>query len=304
MPSNYEKPRGNRDNKPRRPKRDDKPRSNDRPKRNRDDRPRRDAKLRTDRPARDENDVPAPLGDFVIGRHPAIEALKSEQEINKVWLQEGMRADAMKEIMDLAKAKGLVIQSAPKSKLDDLSDNQNHQGVVLSVAAFKYASIDDMFAAAAAKDEAPFFLILDSIEDPHNLGSIMRTADAAGVHGIIIPKRRAVQLTATVAKTSTGAIEHVPVARVTNLSATVEDLKQKGLWVFGTDMNGTDYRKWDAKGPVALIIGNEGKGVSTLLKKSVDEMLTIPMIGHVQSLNASVAASLLIYQAFSTRHPF
>jgi 23S rRNA (guanosine2251-2'-O)-methyltransferase len=304
MPSNYDKPRGNRDNnKPRRPKtdrpnRDEKPRRTD----SRNDRPRRDPKLRTDRPD-NSFDTPAPLGDFIIGRHPAIEALSTDQEINKVWLQEGMRADAMKEIMDLAKEKGLVIQSAPKSKLDDLADNQNHQGVVLSVAAFKYAEIDDMFAAAEAKGEAPFFLILDSIEDPHNLGSIMRTADAAGAHGIIIPKRRAVQLTATVAKTSTGAIEHVPVARVTNLVATVEDLKKRGLWIFGTDMNGTDYRKWDAKGPVALIIGNEGKGVSPLLKKSVDEMLTIPMIGHVQSLNASVAASLLIYQAFSTRNP-
>ena len=174
---------------------------------------------------------------------------------------------------------------------------------MLSIAAYAYATIDDLFAKAAEKDEAPFFLVLDSIEDPHNLGSILRTADAAGVHGIIIPKRRAVQLTSVVAKTSTGAIEHVPVARVTNLVQTVEQLKERGLWVFGTDMDGKDYRRWDAAGPTALIIGNEGKGISPLLKKTVDETLTIPMVGHVQSLNASVAASLLIYQAFNSRNP-
>ncbi|MCM0598251.1 23S rRNA (guanosine(2251)-2'-O)-methyltransferase RlmB [Periweissella fabalis] len=245
----------------------------------------------------------APLGDFVIGRHPAVEALKStEQTINKVWLQDGIHSDAISEVLALAKERGLVVQNAPKSKLDELSDGQNHQGVVLSISAFEYAQLDDLFAKAAEKDEAPFFLILDSIEDPHNLGSIMRTADAAGAHGIIIPKRRAVQLTATVAKTSTGAIEHVPVVRVTNLVNTVKELKERGLWIFGTDMNGTDYRRWDANGPVALIIGNEGRGVAPLLKQNVDEMLTIPMIGHVQSLNASVAASLLIYQGFSSRH--
>lgn len=249
------------------------------------------------------NQTVAPLGDFIIGRHPAVEALKStEQTINKVWLQDGIHSDAISEVLALAKERGLVVQNAPKSKLDELSDGQNHQGVVLSIAAFEYAELDDLFAKAAEKDEAPFFLILDSIEDPHNLGSIMRTADAAGAHGIIIPKRRAVQLTATVAKTSTGAIEHVPVVRVTNLVNTVKELKDRGLWIFGTDMNGTDYRRWDATGPVALIIGNEGRGVAPLLKQNVDEMLTIPMIGHVQSLNASVAASLLIYQGFSSRH--
>ncbi|MBM7544610.1 23S rRNA (guanosine2251-2'-O)-methyltransferase [Weissella beninensis] len=245
-----------------------------------------------------------PLGqqDFIIGRHPVLEALKANQAINKVWLQEGLTGEVLQEVTKLAKKQKLVIQNAPKSKLDELADGQNHQGMVLSVAAFEYAEMTDLFAKAAAKNEEPFFLILDSIEDPHNLGSIMRTADAVGVHGIIIPKRRAVQLTATVAKTSTGAIEHVPVVRVTNLVKTVSELKAKGLWIFGTDMNGNDYRNWDAKGPTALIIGNEGKGIAKLLKQSVDEMLTIPMIGHVQSLNASVAASLLMYQAFSTRN--
>ena len=217
--------------------------------------------------------------DFVIGRHPAVAALKSKQAVNK----------------------GVIVNQVPKAKLDLLADGQNHQGVVLAVAAYEYASLDDLFAKAQAKAEDPFFIILDGIEDPHNLGSIMRTADAAGVHGIIIPKRRAVQLTSTVAKTSTGAIEYVPVCRVTNLVQTVEELKKRGVWVFGTDMHGTDFRKWSAKGPTALVIGNEGKGIAPLLKKNCDEMLTIPMVGHVQSLNASVAASLLIYQGFTSR---
>ncbi|HJF30110.1 23S rRNA (guanosine(2251)-2'-O)-methyltransferase RlmB [Ligilactobacillus saerimneri] len=239
--------------------------------------------------------------DFVIGRHPAQAALKSQQPINKVFLQSGLKADVLKEIEKQAKQRGIIVSWVPKTKLDTLVDHQNHQGVVVAVAPYEYASIDDLFAVAAQREEDPFFLILDGIEDPHNLGSIMRTADAAGVHGIIIPKRRAVQLTATVAKTSTGAIEYMPVARVTNLVQTAKELKQRGLWLFGTDMQGTDYRKWDAHGPVALVIGNEGKGISPLLKKNCDEMLTIPMVGHVQSLNASVAASLLIYQGFTSR---
>lgn len=241
--------------------------------------------------------------EFVYGHHASVESLKSTQEINKVWLQTGLQDKIRNEITQLAKKKKLVIQQAPKSKLDELTDGGNHQGVVLSVAAFEYASIDNLFEQADKKGEAPFFVILDGIEDPHNLGSILRTADAAGVHGIIIPKRRAVQLTATVAKTSTGAIEHVPVARVTNLVNIVEELKKRNVWVFGTDMAGDDYRRWDANGAVALIIGNEGRGISPLLKKKVDGMVTIPMVGHVQSLNASVAASLLIYQGYNSRNP-
>ncbi len=241
--------------------------------------------------------------EFIIGRHPAVMALKSEQDINKVFIQSGLKSDAISQIIMLAKEKRLVISNVPKTKLDQMSDHQNHQGVALAVAAYHYATIDDLFENAAKHDEDPFFLILDELEDPHNLGSIIRTADAAGVHGIIIPRRRAVGLTSVVAKTSTGAIEHVPVARVTNLVQTVQELKDRGVWLFGTDMKGTDYRRWNAKGAVALVIGNEGKGISSLLKKNCDEMLTIPMIGHVQSLNASVAASLLIYQGFNSRHP-
>ena len=241
--------------------------------------------------------------DFVIGRHPAVAALRSQQAINKVFLQSGLKSEAIDEIRQLAQRRHLVISEVPKQKLDLLTDHQNHQGVALGVAAFDYASVDDLYANAEKHGEDPFFLILDNIEDPHNLGSILRTADASGVHGVIIPKRRAVGLTSTVAKTSTGAIETVPVARVTNLVQTVNDLKQRGMWIFGTDMAGSDYRDWNAKGPVGLIIGNEGKGISRLLKQTVDQTLTIPMVGTVQSLNASVAAGLLMYQGFSSRHP-
>lgn len=242
--------------------------------------------------------------DFIIGRHPAVAALKADdQEINKVFIQAGLRAGAIGEIIKLAKKRHLVVTSVPKAKLDRLVNHENHQGVVLAVAAYQYATIDDLFDRAAERDEAPFFLILDQLADPHNLGSILRTADAAGVHGVIIPKRRSVGLTSVVAKTAAGALEHVPVARVNNLVQTAEELKERGVWLFGTDMKGTDYRRWDATGPSAVVIGNEGKGISPLMKKTCDEMLTIPMVGHVQSLNASVAASLLIYQGFNSRHP-
>lgn len=242
--------------------------------------------------------------DFIIGRHPAVAALKADdQEINKVFIQAGLRAGAIGEIIKLAKKRHLVVTSVPKAKLDRLVNHENHQGVVLAVAAYQYATIDDLFDRAAEGDEAPFFLILDQLADPHNLGSILRTADAAGVHGVIIPKRRSVGLTSVVAKTAAGALEHVPVARVNNLVQTAEELKERGVWLFGTDMKGTDYRRWDATGPSAVVIGNEGKGISPLMKKTCDEMLTIPMVGHVQSLNASVAASLLIYQGFNSRHP-
>ncbi|WP_047393271.1 23S rRNA (guanosine(2251)-2'-O)-methyltransferase RlmB [Pisciglobus halotolerans] len=236
-----------------------------------------------------------------MGRMPAIEVLKSERDINKVFLQEGLSGSKMNEIHKLAKERQVQISYVPKSKLDQLVDGANHQGVVIGTAAYQYATIDDLFAAAAEKEEDPFFLILDGVEDPHNLGSIMRTADASGVHGIIIPKRRAVGLTATVAKASTGAIEHVPVVRVTNLVQTIKELKNHGLWFYGTDMKGQDYRKWDTKLPIGLVIGNEGQGISRLVKEQMDGMLTIPMTGHVQSLNASVAASLLMYEVYRGR---
>lgn len=239
--------------------------------------------------------------DFVIGKHAVLETLKSDRDINKLFLQEGAGGEKIGEILEAAKERRIQIQLVPKAKLDLLSDQGTHQGVMLATAAFQYATLDDLFAVAAEKGEDPFFLILDGVEDPHNLGSILRTADASGCHGIIIPKRRAVGLTGTVAKASTGAIEHVPVVRVTNLSQTISELKERGVWIFATDMQGQDYQQWDASLPLALIIGNEGKGVSRLLKEGADGLITIPMVGHVQSLNAGVAAGLLMYEVFRKR---
>lgn len=240
--------------------------------------------------------------DFVIGKHAVLETLNSDRDINKLFLQEGIGGDKIGEILAVAKERKIQIQSVPKSKLDLLSDNGVHQGIMLATAAFQYATLDDLFEIAEKKEEDPFFLILDGIEDPHNLGSILRTADASGVHGVIIPKRRAVGLTGTVAKTSTGAIEHVAVVRVTNLSQTIAELKERGVWIYASDMEGQAYTEWDAKLPVAVVIGNEGKGVSRLVKDSSDGTITIPMKGHVQSLNASVAASLLMYEVYRKRY--
>lgn len=239
--------------------------------------------------------------DFVFGRHAVVEALQTPDRVNRVFIQEGTSGRDAAKVIDLAREKGIQVQTVPKTKIEDLVGNAVHQGLVASIAAYEYADLEDVFKKAEEKGEDPFIVILDGVEDPHNLGSILRTADATGVHGIIIPKRRSASLTATVAKASTGAIEHVPVVRVTNLTQTIEQLKARGVWVFGTDMNGTDYRKWNTKGPLAIVMGNEGKGVSRIVKESVDEMVTIPMVGHVQSLNASVASALMMYEVFRNR---
>lgn len=239
--------------------------------------------------------------DFIIGRNTVLEALKSERDINKIWIAEGTQR--MQQITTLAKEMNVLVQFVPKKKIDTMVEG-NHQGVVAQVAAYQYAEIDDLFARAASKKETPLFLLLDEIEDPHNLGSIMRTADASGVHGIIIPKRRAVGLTATVAKLSTGAIEHIPVVRVTNMSRTIDELKEKGLWIVGTDAKGKeDYRQFDGALPLGIVIGSEGKGMGRLVRDKCDFLIRLPMIGHVTSLNASVAAGLLMYEVFRKRNP-
>ncbi|OAT84916.1 23S rRNA (guanosine(2251)-2'-O)-methyltransferase RlmB [Bacillus sp. MKU004] len=241
--------------------------------------------------------------DFIGGRNPVIEALKSGREINKIWIAEGSQKGSIQQVLGLAKEAGVMVQYVPKKKIEQMVA-ENHQGVVASVAAYKYAEIDDIFDKAAQKGEDPFILILDELEDPHNLGSIMRTADASGAHGIIIPKRRAVGLTSTVAKASTGAIEHIPVARVTNLSRAVDELKERGMWVAGTDAKGKqDYRQLDGTLPIGLIIGSEGKGMSRILRDKCDFLVQLPMVGRVTSLNASVAASILMYEVYRNRHP-
>ncbi|WP_044340510.1 23S rRNA (guanosine(2251)-2'-O)-methyltransferase RlmB [Rossellomorea aquimaris] len=241
--------------------------------------------------------------DFIGGRNPVMEALKSGRDINKIWIAEGSQKGSIQQIVGLAKESNVMVQYVPKKKIEQMVP-ENHQGVVASVAAYQYAEIDDLFHRAKQKGEDPFILILDELEDPHNLGSIMRTADAAGAHGIIIPKRRAVGLTSTVAKASTGAIEHIPVARVTNLSRAVDELKERGVWVAGTDAKGKqDFRQLDGTLPIGLIIGSEGKGMSRILRDKCDFLVQLPMIGHVTSLNASVAASILMYEVYRKRHP-
>ena len=237
------------------------------------------------------------------GKNPIVEALRSGRELNKIWIAEGLNKKSIGEILSLAREAKVIVQSVPKQKLDSMLD-VNHQGIIASVAAYRYAELDDLFAVAAERGEDPLIFILDELEDPHNLGSILRTADASGVHGVIIPRRRSVGLTAVVAKASTGAIEHVPVVRVNNLSQTVDELKKRGVWIAGTDAKGSvDYRKMDATLPLAVVIGSEGKGMSRLLKEKCDFLYHMPMLGHVTSLNASVAASLLMYEVLRKRQP-
>ncbi len=241
--------------------------------------------------------------DLIMGRNTVLEALRSERDIHKIWVAEGATKGQIQQVVAVAKENKVMIQVVPKKKLDQMVEG-NHQGVIAQVAAYQYAELDDIFRKAANKQEDPFILLLDELEDPHNLGSILRTADASGVHGIIIPKRRSVGLTATVAKSSTGAIEHVPVVRVTNLSRTIEELKERGVWIAGTDAKGSqDYRKMDGTMPLGIVIGSEGRGMSRIIKEKCDFLFHLPMVGHVTSLNASVAASLLMYEVYRKRHP-
>src|SRR5690625_1116020 len=242
--------------------------------------------------------------DLIVGKNPVIEALKSGRSVNKVMISEGINQKVQRQIEQASKQAGTIVQSVPKSKLDQLTED-NHQGIVAYVAAYQYASLDDLFDKANERNEAPFFIILDGLEDPHNLGSIMRTADATGAHGIIIPKRRSVGLTATVAKTSAGAIEYVPVVRVTNIADTIEELKAQNIWIVGTEADSKDdYRSLDGETSIALVIGSEGKGMSRLVKDKCDWTVSLPMLGKVSSLNASVASSLLLYEIYRKRHPF
>ncbi|WP_096202171.1 23S rRNA (guanosine(2251)-2'-O)-methyltransferase RlmB [Bacillus sp. FJAT-45350] len=241
--------------------------------------------------------------EFILGKNPIIEALKSGHAINKIWIAEGSQKGQMTKVTQLAKENGVLIQHVPKKKLDQLVDSNNHQGVVASIAAYEYAEMEDLFTRARDRNEEPFFLILDEIEDPHNLGSILRTADAVGAHGVIIPKRRAVGLTQAVAKASTGAIEYIPVVRVTNIARTMDDLKKQGMWFAGTDAKGKqDYRQAAFDMAIGLVIGSEGKGISRLVKEKCDFLIRIPMVGQVTSLNASVAASLLMYEVYRRRN--
>lgn len=235
------------------------------------------------------------------GRNAVLEAFRSGKTIDKLFILDGCQDGPIKSIVREAKKTDAIINYVDKERLDRLAGTGHHQGVVAIGAAYEYAEVDDILAVAKEKGEDPFIFILDEIEDPHNLGAIIRTANLAGAHGVIIPKRRAVGLTATVAKTSSGAINYTPVAKVTNISQTIEELKKQGLWFVCADMGGETMYNLNLKGPIGLVIGNEGNGVSRLVKDKCDFIASIPMKGDIDSLNASVAAGVLAYEIVRQR---
>jgi 23S rRNA (guanosine2251-2'-O)-methyltransferase len=240
--------------------------------------------------------------DKLEGRNSVLEALKSGRSINKIVVSKGEREGSIKQILSLARENKVIVQELERTNLDKMSSTHAHQGVIAFVAIKEYVEVEDILKIAEDKGEQPFIIILDEITDPYNLGSILRTADAVGAHGVIIPRRRAVGLTTAVSKASAGAIEYVPVARVTNISQTIEDLKKKNIWVVGTDSTGEKpYYEGDLKGPIALVIGSEGEGMGQLIAKSCDFIINIPMKGNITSLNAAVAGSVVMYEILKQR---
>jgi len=238
---------------------------------------------------------------MIEGRNAALEALKADRTIDKFFVQTGTSEGSIRKIIGEAKAKGIVIQEVDKIKLDAMSETGKHQGVIAFASAHDYVSLEDILSRAKEKGEDPFIIIMENLQDPHNLGAVIRTANAAGAHGVVIPKRRSVGLTSVVGKVSAGAIEYTPVAKVTNIVRTIEQLKQEGLWVACADMEGDSMYKTDLKGPMALVIGAEGEGVSRLVKENCDFIVSMPMNGEIESLNASVAAALLMYEVVRQR---
>ena len=238
---------------------------------------------------------------IIEGRNAVLEAFRSGRPIDKVFVLDGCQDGPVRTIVREAKKHDTVIQFVERERLSQLSETGKHQGVIAFAAAYEYAEVEDMLELARKKGEDPFIILLDNIEDPHNLGAIIRTANLAGAHGVIIPKRRAVGLTTTVAKTSAGALNYTPVAKVTNLVKTMEDLKEKGLWFVCADMGGESMYRLNLKGPIGLVIGNEGEGVGRLVKENCDFVASIPMRGDIDSLNASVAAGVLAYEIVRQR---
>ena len=232
--------------------------------------------------------------EVVAGRNPVVEVLSGERDVERIFIADGAEGSVSK-IVALAREQGIIVDFVPKEKIDAMAPGVKHQGVVAKVSEYKYAEMDDVFARAEASGEDPFIIILDEISDPHNLGAIIRTAECAGAHGIVIPKRRAASLTQTVALSAAGAIENMPVVQVTNLARTIEELQAKGVWVGAADMDGETYYEANLTGPIAIVIGNEGKGVGRLVKEKCDFVLSIPMYGKINSLNASNAAAVLMY---------
>ena len=240
--------------------------------------------------------------EFIIeGRNAVLEAFRAGKTIDKLFVLDGCQDGPVKSILREAKKTDTIINFVDKERLDRLANSGHHQGVVAQAAAYEYAEVEDILNAAKEKGEAPFIFILDEIEDPHNLGAIIRTANLCGAHGVIIPKRRAVGLTATVAKTSAGAVNYTPVAKVTNIAKTIEELKKEGMWFVCADMDGQTMYDLNLTGPIGLVIGNEGAGVSRLVKEQCDFTASIPMKGDIDSLNASVAAGVLAYEIVRQR---
>ncbi len=237
----------------------------------------------------------------IEGRNAVLEAFRSGKTIDKLFVLDGCQDGPVKTIVREAKKHDTIVQYVSRERLDQLSETKKHQGVLAFAAAYEYASVEEILANAEAKGEPPFLFLLDGIEDPHNLGAIIRTANLAGAHGVIIPKRRAAGLTATVAKTSAGALNYTPVAKVTNLAATMKELKKKGLWFVCADMGGEIMYRQNLTGPIGLVIGNEGDGVSKLVKETCDFTASVPMMGNIDSLNASVAAGVLAYEIVRQR---
>lgn len=239
--------------------------------------------------------------ELIIGRNAILEALKSERPINTLLVAKGERNGSVGRIIAQCREKKIVVKEVDKKKLDFMCGQGNHQGVAAYAAAHEYAEIEDIFALANERGEEPFIIVCDELEDPHNLGAIIRTAEAAGAHGIIIPKRRNASLTWAVGKSAAGAIEYMPVARVGNLASTLDELKEKGLWIYSADMDGQNWCETDFKGAVALVIGSEGKGVGRLIREKSDFIVSLTMNGKINSLNASVAAGILMYEVARQR---
>lgn len=237
----------------------------------------------------------------IEGRNAVMEAFRSGKTVDRLFLLKGCQDGPINSILREARKQDVIVSFVTKERLDQMSETGKHQGVIATLAAYKYAQVEEILRTAERKREAPFLILLDNIEDPHNLGAIIRTANLAGAHGIIIPKRRAVGLTATVAKTSAGALNYTPVAKVTNLGATIDELKERGLWFVCADMGGTTMYDLNLRGPIGLVVGNEGEGVSRLVREKCDYIASIPMKGDIDSLNASVAAGILAYEIVRQR---
>ena len=242
------------------------------------------------------------MEDTVIGRNPVLEAIKSGRPIDKILIKKGKYEGSMVPLIKKAKEMGIIIQEPDRAKLDALAEGENHQGVIAYVSAHSYVSVDDILKKAEDKGEAPFVIICDKITDPHNLGAIIRTANCVGAHGVIIPKRSSAGINSTVAKTSAGAVEYTGVAKVTNIADTIDKLKRKGLWIAAADMDGESMYKTDLKGALGIVVGSEGSGVSRLVKEKCDFIISIPMYGEINSLNASVAAGVVMYEAVRQRN--